>query len=96
MAWFYSPKYKKKFDIIGYKYSWNFAELEKVPEKEFYKKNGYSREYKVYYRDSNGEVDFTRITNERNHPVYKGLKNYFRENKLNPNKHVKHYDKSKW
>lgn len=38
MAWFYSPKYKKKFDIIGYKYSWNFAEMEKVPEKEFYKK----------------------------------------------------------
>lgn len=35
MAWFYSPKYKKKINIIGYKYSWNFAEIEKVPEKEF-------------------------------------------------------------
>ena len=95
MAWFWSPKQKRKFEIIGYKESWNFAELKGVKEKDYKKMNGYSKEYKVYYRDENGNAEFTRVTNSDN-PVYKGLKQYFKENKINSYKTYKHYDKSKW
>lgn len=81
MAWFWSPKYKRKYEIVGFK-----TKDEMINPKEA----GFSKIIRIYYKDEHGDIDFTQVPNDNN-VIYKGLKQYCKENKVNINRTYKHW-----
>ena len=89
MAWFWSPKYKRKYEIVGYKKRWGAKDFGEDP-KVFFKKYGYTTEVRVYYKDDDGTIAHTQVPNDNN-VIYKGLKQYCKENKVDINRTYKHW-----
>lgn len=81
MAWFWSPKYKRKYEIVGFKTKDEITNPKEV---------GFSKIIRIYYKDERGEIDFTQVPNDNN-VIYKGLKQYCKENKVNINRTYKHW-----
>ena len=47
MAWFWSPKYKRKYEIVGFK-----TKDEMINPKEA----GFSKIIRIYYKDEHGDI----------------------------------------
>lgn len=81
MAYFWSPRDKRKYEIVKVE-DWSFI------ERLFYNKPN-NKYYRIFYKDGYGNIDYTQITTDTKylsdgsiHPVWKGMCKFFEEQKL--------------